>query len=284
MSVSSDPADVVPPGLGPLDVEAFPAYVIGFPMHVAVTLRADRPGATLKRLPVLTHESLADAVGVLCHDAGGHVVGRLDPNPVVDEDLGLFGFTLSAGKERRLLVDLSDTLPWAAIGPGTCVLTVSFAAPYTATSGPPFSVELRDPTPDERRTLDELAPERARAGSWGAWSRLPFRDPAALRGPFDRADPLRYARILRWLLRGDDALASIHPAVLGVLDGPYAPEADVIEAEIAWAAGDRAAFDAASSRVQRRAPGLAYQLDEIVAGRSELARADAERRAREVAP
>jgi hypothetical protein len=283
MASSDDDSSVLPPGLGPLGIEAFRSYVLGFPMHVAITLRPNQPGTSLRRLPRPTHDSLEDAIGIVCAAPDGTIVGRAAANPVVAPKLGSPGFTLLADTERRFTIDLSDALPWASIGPGTFHLEVTFVAPRTRTTAPPFAVELVDPSPDQRETLARLAPERGRAGSWGAWSRACPDDAiarGALRGPFDLRDPLRYERLWRYLVCGDDDLGSVDPALLAVLDGPHAPEADVLAAEIAWARGDRATFDAAADRVRRLTPGLAFRMDDIVNDRSEPARADAERRAR----
>lgn len=281
MSTTGSPSEPTPPGLAPLEIEFFPTYVLGYPMHVAITVRADRPGATLKRLPRPSVDSLEDAIGVLAVDDRDTVVGRREPNPVVDPDLGVFGFTLRAGEARRFLVDLSDALPWESIGPGTFTLTVSYASEYAAAAAPLITISLRAPTAKERAVLDDLAPELAAAGSWGGWSRTPARDPGSLRGPFDPADPLRFLRVRRYLLQGDDHLASIDPSSLGVLDGPYEPEAIAIAAEIAWAQGARAGFTALSARLRQRAPGLAHRLDEIVAGQTDLVFAEQERNERE---
>jgi hypothetical protein len=89
-----------------------------------------------------------------------------------------------------------------------------------------------------------------------------------------------YLRTLRWLLRGEDDLADIDPAVLDVLAGPYAAEADVLRAELARARGDVAAFDAIEERVLASHPGLAVRMGAVQDGASEIQRENEARRER----
>ena len=81
-----DDSDVDDPG-GPLPRVVLGAaflesYVRGFPMHAAIVLRADPPGATLRLLPHPTLLSTADAVGFVVREAAReHIVAELRPRP-----------------------------------------------------------------------------------------------------------------------------------------------------------------------------------------------------------
>jgi len=247
-----DDSDVDDPG-GPLPRVVLGAaflesYVRGFPMHAAIVLRADPPGATLRLLPHPTLLSTADAVGFVVREAAReHIVAELRPRPVIAMDPGSPGLTLRPGEVYRTLVDLGPRWP-RDLAMGRYRLSVVFTSGFGEEESEPRPIVFRDPTTEERRTLDTLSKELPRGATWSAWARAKAAEPQALRGPFSPADPLVYLRVLRWLLKGDDDLADIDPSMLDALPRIYAPEADVLRAELARARGDLPPMD---SELQR---------------------------------
>ncbi|MGK3968477.1 hypothetical protein WMF38_30390 [Sorangium sp. So ce118] len=88
--------------------------------------------------------------------------------------------------------------------------------------------------------------------------------------PTDRGDPLRYPRLIKYLIHGPEGLDTMDPALLNVLDGVFAPEAYGLAAEL-LAARDPGAFAGYAQQVKAAYPGLAAWIDAIAAGQSEIA-------------
>lgn len=275
----ADRGIVIADGLGPLDAACLPEYVLGFPVHLAITLRVDSPSTRFKQLPLPGFFGLKGAIGVvLTERRGGTVRARIDPHPRVDRDLGSPPFALGPSETRRILLDLGDVVP-PDMPPGAYILQVTYASRDERIAGPPLMISWRTPTADERRELDSLKPERERAGSWSLWTKFPAAHPDSLRGPFDRDDPLRYCRVLRYLQAGDDALSAVDVHLLDALDSLYLPESVALRAELWKARGNQHEYDLASARIRQDFPGLLWWLGEIENGRSPLAFEDERRRA-----
>lgn len=265
---AGEPAE--PPGLVLRSIEHEPRYVLGYPVHVAITVCADRPGVCLRRLPRASWAGGAGAIGVrLARAATGEVIVATEPSPVVLRELGTPVFLLAPGACRRMLIDVSSFLP-ARLEPGHYTLSVIYDAPPDRVESAPVPIELAAPDRAQRRELDRLAPELARVGSWGRWTLLPPEDHAPVGLHVEPADPLRFNRIVRYLMHGPDALCDVDPAVLDVLDGVYAPEAHALRAELYAARGDRARFAEQAAIIRTRYPGLTFWIERIEAGQSEL--------------
>lgn len=281
----ADDSDIdLPPGPPPRAViagcEALPEHVLGFPLHVALTIGAEPPGATLHFLLAPSLESTADAVGYrLVAEGRSEVAASHGPRPVFAMDPDEPGLTLSAGSFHRAIVDLAPLLP-ARLPEGRYRLTVVYVSPFGADESGGLDIDVRAPSAAERRSLDKHLPEVPRGGSWSDWVRAPAADKGALRGPFAAADPLAYLRALRWLLRGDDDLADIDPRALDGLPALYAPEVECWKAELARARGDVAAFDAAEARLTAMTRGLARAVAAAREGESELSMENDARRER----
>ncbi|WP_437290684.1 hypothetical protein [Sorangium sp. So ce406] len=259
-----------PPGLALRSIDHDRRYVLGFPLHVAITVCADRPGACIRRLPRASWAGNAGAIGVRLARAGtGEEVVRVEPSPIVIRELGTPVFLLDPGACRRMLIDVSSYLP-AGIEPGSYALAIVYAAPPDRVESPRVPIELAAPSPEEQKELRRLAPEIARFGSWGRWTSLPPDGGAPVADRVEPGDPLRFNRILRYLMYGPDSLCDVDPALLDVLDGVYAPEAHALRAELHAARGDAARFAEQAELIRTRYPGLAWWIDRIEAGQSEL--------------
>ena len=88
------------------------------------------------------------------------------------------------------------------------------------------------------------------------------------RGPLD---PLRFNRVMRYLMYGPEELAVVSPSIVDVLHGIYEPESHAILAELYAARRDVARFTEEEEIVRTSFPGLAWWMDEIASGHSELA-------------
>ncbi|WP_437746349.1 hypothetical protein WME73_16115 [Sorangium sp. So ce302] len=258
------------PGLVLRSLDHDRRYVLGFPLHVAITLCADRPGACILRLPRPSWAGNAGAIGVRLARAGtGEEVARTEPWPVVLPEHGTPVFRLCPGECRRMLIDVSSYLP-AGLDPGQYTLAIVYIGPPDRAESPPVPIELAAPSPEEQLELGRLAPEAARAGSWGRWTSLPPESGAAVTGRVEPGDPLRFDRILRYLMYGPQPLGDVDPALLDVLRGVYEPEAHALRAEIYAARGDAARFAEAAAFIRATYPGLAWWIERIEAGQSEI--------------
>ncbi|WP_437878246.1 hypothetical protein [Sorangium sp. So ce513] len=259
-----------PPGLALRSLDLDRRHVLGFPLHVAITVCADRPATCIRRLPRPSWAGNAGAIGVrLARADTGEEVVRIEPSPIVIRELGTPVFFLDPGECRRMLIDVSSFLP-ARLAPGPHALTIVYAAPPDRVESQPAPIELAAPGPEEQEELRRLAPELARAGSWGRWTSLPPQDGAPVTRRIERGDPLRFNRVLRYLMYGPESLCDVDPALLDVLDGVYAPEAHALRAELHAARGDAARLAEQAAIIRSRYPGLAWWIDRIEAGQSEL--------------
>ncbi|KYF88528.1 hypothetical protein BE17_41420 [Sorangium cellulosum] len=248
-------------------------YVLGFPLHVALTLCADPPSTCVRGLPLASWAGNAGAIGIrLIDPATGNVVLSHEPFPVVLPELGTSTFTLSPGACRRMLVDVSRFLP-ADLAPGRYDLVILYGAPSRLIESPVARVELAAPSAAEREELDRLEPELALVGSWGRWTNLRPRHGERIEPPRGSLDPLRFNRVLRYLMFGPEGLSDVDPALLDVLHGVYEPEFHALLAELYAARGDAARLAEQAAIIRTSYPGLAWWIDEIEAGRSAIAAA-----------
>jgi hypothetical protein len=260
-----------PPGLALRAIDLDGRYVLGFPVHVAITVCADHPGTCRRRLPLASWAGNAGAIGIrLVAPATGDVVVRVEPWPVVLPELGTSTFTLCPGACRRMLVDVSPFLP-ADLGPGRYDIAMIYRAPPDRLESWAVPIDLASSSAEERQDLDRRSPERARAGSWGRWTNLPPRAGDLVEPPRGPGDPLRFNRVLRYLMYGPETLSLVDPALADVLYGVYEPESHALRAELYAARGDAARFAEQGAIIRTSYPGLAWWIDRLEAGRSELA-------------
>src|SRR5262245_14116729 len=140
MELELESAD--PPSLALRALDHDSRYVLGAPVHVAITLCADHPGTCVRRLPLPSWAGNAGAIGVrLVQPDTGSIVVTTEPFPVVVPELGTSTFTLSPGACRRMLVDVSSFLP-ADLEPGRYDLVVLYRAPLHAIASQGVPIEL----------------------------------------------------------------------------------------------------------------------------------------------
>lgn len=266
-----------PPGLGPLEVDMPAEHIVGFPLLIGLTVRADAPNAGLRRLPLAMLSRLSGSIGLRLVDNSGVEVAATRPHPVDAPDLGLPIFNLLPGESRRMLVEVGEVLPFSTIKEGTYQLHVTYASTRSSTTGDPSPISLRFPTPYEKGVLQSLWASRGNLLSWGDWALAPAPDRTKTGEGFVVGDPSVYLRALRHLRESDQELGSIDPALLDVITGPPVKEALLLKAELAHARGDRAAFQALQTLVQQHLPGLTWWITKILEGRSDFAFARANR-------
>jgi hypothetical protein len=232
---------------------------------------ADYPGTGLMGLPLPSWAQNAGAIGIRLVDSDtGKVVVKVEPSPIVLPELGMSIFTLAPGICRRMLFDISAYLN-ANVSPEHYDLAVIYAASPHRVESPVVPIELLAPSDTEREELDRCKPVLTRAGSWGRWTNLPPPDGGPVEPPTDSHDPLRFNRILRYLMYGPTELSVVDPAVIELLHGVYEPESHALLAELYWARQDAARFAEHAAIIRTSFPGLAWWIERIEAGRSEIA-------------
>ncbi|WP_063816003.1 hypothetical protein [Sorangium cellulosum] len=268
MEVSA--AGITPPGPALVGIDVEPEYVLGFPVYVGMTIGSAPPSASLMRLPLPSPAALRGAVGLrLWRPGEAEPFFEEAPTAVVDPELSAPSFRLRAGEIRRLLVEISELLP-DDLSAGAVDGQLLYGAPPHIAESARGRLLFREPMDAERASLDELRTEVEAAGSFGRWLRRPPSDPSRLAPPTDRGDPLRYPRLIKYLIHGPEGLDTVDPALLNVLGGVFAPEAYGLAAEL-LAARDPGAFAGYAQQVKAAYPALAAWMDAIAAGQSEIA-------------
>lgn len=268
VTADADGPVVSRPSLASLIVDHPDEWVLGSAAHAAIEVRADRPGASFRRLPLPTLASLNDAVGIELATSTGTTALSLEPGALDGSSQEGPTFDLGSGASRRVLLDVSGLLIGVAAGIYTA--RISYGTVSKRAQSDRFVITLREPDDDERRVLEMLRTEGGGAGSWGDWTyqRRPRESPWLF---LASADPLRYHLVLNQLIFGPQDLAEVVPAVLEGVDSVTKPEAAAIRAELLAARRSKQEFDTQAALVRQKWPGLGWWMDAIAQGRSEIA-------------
>jgi hypothetical protein len=241
-------------GLEVLPVEHLPEYVTGYPMYVAITVRAGA-GTAWNRLRFADLTGLHDTIGVeMIQESGPGRVSQM-PKPVIEPEAGMFPQRLEPGESRRMLADVSPLV--GDIGEGAWRVRFSYLTPKAAYRAAPVVLHFRKPSPGEEALKGSVAPDRGRFANWSLWSETCGETPI----PADRlrsAGALTLPLLERYLFCGPEPLESIEPSVVDVLTGLYTPERDALKAELYQARGDRDAYERLRQTILASAPGLAW--------------------------
>lgn len=243
-----------------LPVEHLPEYVIGFPVHVAITVRA-ASHVSFARLPFADLTDLRSSIGVEYTGPAGP--GESMPESRLNPESGRRGEPLAEGETRRMLADVSPLFESPA--EGAYQARFFYLTPRASYSAAPVRFRFRRPTPAEANRLALFAPDRPRFDDWASWTTVCPLSPVHT-GPIDPADPLRFNLLFRRLICGPDPLDRVAPAVLDVLTGLYAPERLALQAELDHARNDEASYRQLRSQILQTQPGLAWWIRMIDRG------------------
>jgi len=245
-------------------VQHLPEYVIGFPMHVAITVISP-PNTAFNGLRFADFLDVRDCIGAQIDGPGGYAA-NYRPASYANPQTGGHAGRLAPGESRRMLVDVSPYFAQAVEGPYR--VRFSYLEAYLAYTASAVSFVLRRPTPRETALLAAAAPDRPSFVTWGQWT---THCPIVLYTDTLAPDnPLRFNLLLRRLLCGAEPLHTVDPGVLDILTGLYAPEGRALEAELRHIRGDRDRYGAIRSRILHEAPGLIWWVRMIDAGGSYL--------------
>ena len=256
------PGQTPPPGkpmTAPLtvtSVDHFEEYIIGFPVHVAVTVKA-HPDISFGELPFADFVDLRECIGLeLSGKKDGSVLVKHEPSPMIDPDMGEYGDRLAAGEARRMLFDVSPLLG-GTVREGVYVLGLSYVTPDATYRAEPVELQLRNPTSDELSMLATFAADRPQFPSWALWTVSSPRTPI----PSDEIEllnPLRFNLVLRRLFHGPIPLARVDPTLLDLLNDLYRPEGWGFKAELLHARGETKAYQELRAELLRKEPGLTW--------------------------
>ncbi len=250
-------------GLEMLPVEHLPEYVIGFPVYVAVTVRA-RPDRSFNRLLFADLSDLRECIGVEMTGEGAQGTLRYVPKPILEEEIGLFPQRLEPAESRRMLVDVSP-LVGSSISEGQYSVRFSFVSTEAVFSAMPVRIRFRKPTPAENALKDSVAKDRSAFPNWAQWSVTCPKEHVSAQGII-AGQPLTFSLLLRHLFCGSESLSRVDPALLDVLTGLYAPERDALKAELYHIRGDEASYQRLRANTLQGTPGLAWWIGMIDQG------------------
>ena len=243
----------VPAELDIMPVEHLSEYIIGFPMHVAITVRAHRD-VSFNMLPFADFLNLHACIGAEIADVRGGEPLRYKPKPFLDPESGRRGSKLAPGEPRRMLADVSPYFNGVVEGE----YRVRFS--YIETDGmyhaPAVTLHLRQPDNAERALLAAAAADRPQFPTWGMWTIVCPK--TAYDGRIAPDNPLKFNLLLRRMFCGHESLDRFDPALLDVLAGLYAPEGHALQAELYHARGDSERYGEIRSQLRLDTPGLGW--------------------------
>ena len=254
--------DPITAGLEILPVEVLPEYVIGFPVYVAITVRA-RPNSIFNSLRFADFMNLRECIGLEMSRHDGGYSARYEPKPIISQETGGLPERLQPGETRRMLADVSPLVGAGVIEGeyGARFSYVSRRAAYTATS---VTLRFRKPTTAEAALLAAAAPDRSRFPNWGRWtlscSHIYYD------GPIGPDNPLRFNLLLQRLFCGPEPPERVDPRILDVLTGLFQPEATALRAELLHARNDTAGYQRTRTIIVHLTPGLAWWMNMLDQG------------------
>jgi hypothetical protein len=219
-----------------LPVAHLASYVLGLPVHVALTLRCGSDMICTK-LEFPTFAGLNDTVGIEI-STSGRVVYEYAPAPVLAPEPGQEPGYLAAGEERRLLVDVSPLFSTIKL-PGEYDVRFSYVSVRGKTDAPPVRLVFRAPQPAETQLVASVAPDRLLSPTWALWATMCPSTPV-LPAAIPSSHPLLFYALLRQLFCGTERPEDIAPSVLDLLPEFFAPEREALQAELYEARGEHA--------------------------------------------
>jgi hypothetical protein len=244
-------------GLEVLPVEFLPEYVIGFPVYVAITVRA-RPNSILNNLRFADFLNLRESIGLEMSRHDGGYSAHYEPKPIISLEAGALPERLQPGETRRMLADVSS-LVGAGVIEGDYAARFSYVSPRATYMATPVTLRFRKPAAAEKALLATAAPDRPRFPNWGRWTLSCSH--ADYDGPITPDNPLRFNLLLQRLFCGPEPPAQVDPQILDVLTGLFQPEGSALKAELLHARNDIDGYHRARAAAVSVAPGLAWWME-----------------------
>jgi hypothetical protein len=243
----------VPEELDIFPVEHLPEYVLGFPVHVAITIRA-RPDTTFNMLPFADFLNTRSCIGAEITSRGGGELVRHQPKPFIDPDSGRRGGKLAPGETRRMLTDVS--LYFEHVTEGEYEVRFLYIETDAIYPAKPIVLRFRKPTSAESELLATAAADRPNFATWGTWT---ITCPKNLyEGTITAESPLRFNLLLRRLFCGAEPPDQADPRMLDVLTGLYGPEGRALQAELYRARANETTYNELRSQLLLDTPGLLW--------------------------
>ena len=262
-----------------ISLEAFPEYLIGFPMIVAVTCKNTTERASYYALPDCDLWRATGAVEFrFVSGEGREMVLPSEPSATGEDPPE--GFDLEPGESRRMLFDISGVSP--SLSSGNYELSAKYSLPKGVAHARPVKVTLVAPEPlDSAIALTLRSNNDLNEPSWMNFVLYNWRTVFVVSPPAD-TQQLPYVDASRLSPRAKEALAFhffLHHALYGpkkvgelsVKDvaafshGPLEGEASLLRLEVLIVRGDRSA-PSVQKELSTTWPGLKWRIDEISQG------------------
>lgn len=257
-----------------LHIDTAPIHRAGYPMLVGVTIENPLPQRTYYSLPEIDRFEVPPPVELVLTGPStpdGQVLPAKTPGAHEGEP---DGWRLGPGETRRALVDLSELQPVLAAGDHSLVARYMARPLWPEAEAVSFQVEL--PGREEAEAIARVrASNRAGTPSWNAFLLDNFRevDDEELEalGDIGRRE-LGFTLMLQRAIYGPLGPARLDPKAFdGLGTGPVIAEVAALEHEMLAARGDPGAA-AVASRIEGAWPGLAWRIEENLAGAGLLTR------------
>lgn len=245
-----EPIDVFP-------VEHLPEYIIGLPVHVAVTVRAPA-SVSFNGVRFADIGRLNECIG-LEMPSGGYM-----PKPMFDPHERHTGARLEPGEIRRMLTDVSPLIG-TAITEGTHTLQFYYVTPFARYAAPPVTIRFRRATPEEMAVVRTLAADRPGLPNWALWTTTCPKDPIVPE-QYKIQPPLEFNLTLRQLFCSPTKLETVDPLSLNDLTGLFQPERRALQAELLKIRKDENNYQQLRTQILRETPGLAWWINRIDTG------------------
>ncbi|MEM7152423.1 MAG: hypothetical protein AAF799_06240 [Myxococcota bacterium] len=271
---AQSPPPVVPEaGVELLELTTQPVYVLGFPMHITLSLAPVPRAARINELPLPTLFDWADAIGLTLESADDErrLLVRRVARPIADDHLGSPLFRLGPHDPRDVMLDLADVVP-ASAPAGTYTLSLYYDGDDMRTQERSATFEIREPDQAQSQRWNTLAPELRPAGSWSKWAAAlgtSIVDDPRTQPPTHGIAGLQYLQTVRQLKFGPVPPEHFDPALLDPPDPLYAPYAAAWKAELLDALVDPAA-PAQVQAVRSNYPGLGWWMTQLETTGGEL--------------
>jgi len=265
----------------PIILEAFPNYILGSPMIVAITCQNPTPQSSFYNLPECDLLTAPGPVEIVFTSKDGYKIVLPATSPSLSEGPPK-GFTLNPGDSRRMLFDISGLNP--ELIAGTYQLTSSYRLRTGSSASSPVEVKLITPSSADSIVADLMYSQNdLNEPSWSNFLEYNWRTIYVTKPPKEEQkqqeiwvdasslsqegkQALAFHLFIHYAVYGPIKLAEIDLEMIEAFaSGPLAGEAAVIRLEILMARGDRLAEEE-EVNILSKWPGLKWRVEEIKQG------------------
>src|SRR5262245_24901801 len=243
-STAPDEVEAAPP----IRLEAFPEYLLGFPMLIAVTCENSSKKATYYNLPDCSMFRAPGPVELVFTAPDGE--SKVLPVTSLGSAEGpADGFTLRPGESRRMLFDIAELNP--TLEPGDYRLEGHYRLQHGSSASPPIRVRLTQPDPSDAEEANHLRIQNdLQEPSWANFVRANWRTVDASKLSANAQNALAFHLFLHRAVYGPIGIADLNLNDLqSFAAGPLEAEAATLRLEILTARNAQSAAAATEQEV-----------------------------------